>query len=122
MGEKRNAIAFAKKKEDQDAALEAGVEVAGGVQLIKEIQNGKQSLEDYSFYLAHPDIMAELVALRGLMKRKFPNANHGTLTPFLADAAKKFLNGVSYSAIRDEYEKDYGEVLTKIGIVNTVTS
>jgi len=37
------------------------------------------SLQDFRFVVAHPDILPELVSVRGLMKRKFPNKKSGTL-------------------------------------------
>ena len=42
-------------------------------------QNGELSLQDFRFIVAHPDILPELVSIRGLMKRKFPNQKSGTL-------------------------------------------
>lgn len=42
-------------------------------------QNGELSLQDFRFVVAHPDILPELVSIRGLMKRKFPNQKSGTL-------------------------------------------
>jgi hypothetical protein len=40
-------------------------------------QSGELSLHDFHFVVAHPDILPELVSVRGLMKRKFPNQKSG---------------------------------------------
>jgi hypothetical protein len=40
-------------------------------------QNGELSLQDFRFIIAHPDILPELVSVRGLMKKKFPNQKSG---------------------------------------------
>ena len=37
----------------------------------------------------------------------------------MAKAAKRFLYGIRYSAVKDEYEKDFGSVETQIGTVIT---
>lgn len=42
-------------------------------------QNGELSLKDFNFVVAHPDILPELVLVRGLLKRKFPNQKSGIL-------------------------------------------
>lgn len=61
--------------------------------------------------------MPELVALRGLLKRRFPNPKAGTLDVNVLQAVDKFMNGINYSATKDEYEKDYGVINTVIGTV-----
>jgi hypothetical protein len=43
-------------------------------------QSGELSLHDFHFIVAHPDILPELVSVRGLMKRKFPNQKSGMWT------------------------------------------
>jgi hypothetical protein len=42
-------------------------------------QSGELSLKDFHFVVAHPDILPELVSVRGLLKRKFPSQKSGTL-------------------------------------------
>ncbi|EEZ97527.1 mitochondrial ribosomal protein L1 [Tribolium castaneum] len=114
-GEERPIIAFAKTGSAQKEALNAGAQLAGGVDLIKQVQNGAVSLQNFKFVIAHPDILPELVALRGLMKRRFPNPKMGTLDVDLGAVAERFVNGISYTAKKDEYEKDFGLIETVIG-------
>lgn len=64
-GEDRSVLVFCKEPDLQKKATEAGAQLSGGVELIKQIQNGHVSLPDFRFILAHPDILPELVALRG---------------------------------------------------------
>ncbi|KAF5307332.1 hypothetical protein FQR65_LT07049 [Abscondita terminalis] len=61
---------------------------------------------------------AQLVALRGVMKRKFPNPKNGTLDVDIPYVVDKFVNGINYSAIKDEYEKDFGIIETAIGTLD----
>lgn len=117
-GEDRTIIAFAKSPEIQREAADAGAHLSGGVDLIKQIQNGEISLQDFQFIVAHSEILPELVVLRGLMKKRFPNPKLGTLDVNLGELVNKFLNGISYSAVKDEYEKDFGIVDTVIGTVS----
>lgn len=117
-GEERTVIAFSKSTDTYDDIRNAGAQLVGGVELIKNIQNGVLSLQDFQYIIAHPNILPELAALRGLMKRKFPNPNHGTLDPDLVKTTERFLNGICYTAVKDEYEKTFGSVNTVIGTVS----
>lgn len=117
-GEERSIIVFTKLPEQQKEATEAGAQLAGGVELIKSIQNGDVNLLDFQHIIAHPNILPELAPLRGLMKKKFPSPNHGTLSVDMAATTLKFLNGISYSARKDEFEKDFGVAETVIGTVS----
>ncbi|KAF2905057.1 hypothetical protein ILUMI_01120 [Ignelater luminosus] len=120
-GEDRSIVAFAKSEEMQKEAKAAGADLVGGVELIKDIQNGRVSLQDFQFIIAHPNILPELVSVRGLMKRRFPNPKTGTLDVDLPSLINKFLYGVNYSAVKDEYEKDFGIIETVIGTLNMDT-
>ncbi|RZB39391.1 mitochondrial ribosomal protein L1, partial [Asbolus verrucosus] len=117
-GEERAIIAFSKTAEAQKEALDAGAQLAGGVDLIKQVQNGAISLQNFHFVVAHPDILPELLALRGVMKRKFPNPKNGTLDVDLATVTERFINGIHYYAKKDEHEKDFGLVETVIGTLD----
>lgn len=96
-------------------ASEAGAALVGGPDLIKNIQSGDVKLADYQFIIAHPNIMPDMVAIRGLMKRKFPNPKNGTLGVNLKDMVKQYLNGIQYSATKDEHQQNYGIIRTCIG-------
>jgi ribosomal protein L1 len=117
-GEERTIVAFSKDVAVQKEALDAGAELAGGVELIKQIQSGAVLLQNFQFIIAHPDILPELVPLRGLMRRRFPNPKSGTLDVDLNTVTKRFIHGVSYSAKKDEVEKDFGLVETIIGTLD----
>lgn len=117
-GQERSIIAFSKLSETYDEIRDAGAQLVGGVELIKKIQNGELSMQDFQYVVAHPNILPELAALRGLLKRRFPNPHSGTLDPDLVTVAKRFINGISYTAKKDEYEKDFGTVDTVIGTVS----
>lgn len=117
-GEERNILAFTKDVDMQKEARVLGATLAGGIELIKDIQTGALSMADYHYILAHPNILPELVSLRGLMKRKFPNPKNGTLGPDMSVMVHKFLHGITYSGIKDEHEQDFGTIDTTIGILS----
>lgn len=119
-GEERHVIAFCKTVENQKIATDAGAQLSGGAELIKNIQNGQISLQDFNYYLAHPDILPELVTLRGLMKKKFPNPKTGTLDVDMKASVEKILYGINYTATKDENERDFGIIQTVIGNVRKV--
>ena len=91
-------------------ALAAGADVAGGPELVAELQEGRDL--DFDVAIATPDMMAEVGKLgrilgpRGLM----PNPKSGTVTPDVAKAVSEFKAG------RIEYRNDrYGNVHGPIG-------
>ena len=114
-GEERSIIVFTKDMENLEIAKAAGATAFGGPDLIKKIQNGDVSMHDFEFALAHPNILPELVSIRGLMRKKFPNVKLGTLGPDLKGMIEKFQNGIKYKAVRDMNQQNYGEISTAIG-------
>jgi large subunit ribosomal protein L1 len=117
-GEDRKIIAFVKGQDLIKEATDAGAALVGGVELIKDLQSGGLDLSIYSYVVAHPNILPELVTLRGLMKRKFPNPKNGTLGTNVGEIVQKFLNGIQYSATKDENQQDFGLISTTIGYVS----
>ncbi|XP_055677068.1 39S ribosomal protein L1, mitochondrial [Lutzomyia longipalpis] len=118
LGVDRKILVFTKAKEIAQEALAAGASHAGGAELIRDVQNGEVLLSDYHYVLAHPEILPELVTLRGLMKKKFPNPKSGSLGADIPAMVHHFKNGVEYSAVRDENQLDFGLVTTTIGTLN----
>jgi len=117
-GEDRTVLVFAKSQDLVSEAVTAGATMAGGVELIKDVQNGKLQLADYQYILAHPNILADLVTLRGLMKKRFPNPKVGTLGADITEMVQRYLNGIQYSAKQDEFQKDFGLIQTTIGTLD----
>ncbi|KAJ6638193.1 39S ribosomal protein L1, mitochondrial [Pseudolycoriella hygida] len=120
-GEERNIIVLARGDDILRDAREAGAALVGGVDVIGNIQKGDVLMSDYQFVLAHPNIMPDLVSIRGLMKRKFPNPRAGTLGVDLSHMVYQFLTGIQYRAIPDEYQKNFGKIDTCIGTINMDT-
>ncbi|XP_055613288.1 50S ribosomal protein L1 [Uranotaenia lowii] len=115
-GENRNIIVFAKGQDILKEASKSGATLVGGIELIKEIQNGDLQLSEYPFVLAHPNILPDLVVIRGLLKKnKFPNPKNGTLGVNLAEMIERYSHGIQYSAEKDEYQKDFGSIVATIG-------
>ncbi|KAJ8867005.1 hypothetical protein PR048_032867 [Dryococelus australis] len=111
----RSVIAFCKDAQVQKDALQAGAAVVGGSDLIRSIQNGELSLQDFQFVVAHPDIMLELVTLKGLMKRKFPSVKTGNLGQDLGFIVSKFRAGIEYASSKDEAKPEYGWIDIIVG-------
>lgn len=116
-GEERTILVFAKGQDILTEASEAGATLVGGTEILKDIQNGDLSLNEYQYCIAHSNILPELVSLRGLMKKKFPNPKSGTLGTNISEMVKTFVNGIQYSAIKDENQKNFGVIKTSVGTV-----
>ncbi|KAK2588637.1 hypothetical protein KPH14_006404 [Odynerus spinipes] len=120
-GETRNIIAFASSAQMLEEATKAGASLVGGRELIKSIKAGDVSLNDYEFCVAHPDVLADLVLIRGLLKKKFPTTKQGTLSPALKDLVDKFVLGIRYDAVPHKLQKDYGIIECPIGTLDMDT-
>ncbi|CAG0922879.1 unnamed protein product, partial [Notodromas monacha] len=111
----RSVIAFAKSPEAQEAAVEGGAASSGGISLIKDVQSGERDLNDFAYFIAHPDIAIELASLRGVMKKKFPSTKNGALNADLKLAAMKFSRGLEYQVLKSNREPDLGVLNLPIG-------
>lgn len=116
--EERTILAFCKGAELIKEATDAGATIAGGTDLVKKIQEGQIKLGDYDYVLAHPNVLTDLVPIRGLMKRRFPNVRSGTLDPNLKELVRKFSGGVQYRVVKDDVQENYGSVQVPIGRLN----
>lgn len=117
-GEERTILVFTKGQENVELARQAGATHVGGPELVKNIQNGDLQLTDYQYVIAHPNILPDMVPIRGLMKKKFPNPKSGTLGVNLDELIAKFMNGIQYSAVKDEHQPDFGLVTATFGTLN----
>lgn len=104
-------------QEQRSDAIRAGATTVGGPDLIKTALKGNLRFADYQFILAHPDIMPEMLALRGLLKKKFPSAKNETLALDLFNLVKRFMSGLFISGKRDEFQENFGVVNTMVGTV-----
>lgn len=102
-------------QEELAAAQGTGATLAGGAELIKKVTNGELLLAEYQYIIAHPNILPELVTLRGLLKRRFPSTKLDTLGVNLPEMIKRYADGISYKAIKDEYQQDFGLITVNLG-------
>ncbi|KAM3959938.1 mitochondrial ribosomal protein L1 [Aphomia sociella] len=116
--EERSILAFCKGTELIDEARKAGATTVGGPELVKKIQDGTIKLFEYDYVIAHPNMITDLVPIRGLMKRRFPNLRAGTLDPNLVNLVKKYAAGIQYRAVKDENQQNYGTVEVPVGRLN----
>lgn len=102
-------------QEYHQEAQAAGATLYGGPELVKDVQSGDLNLKEYDYILAHPNILPDLVTLRGLLKKRFPSPKSGTLGVNITEMVNKFKNGIQYSAEADNNQKDFGLVTASIG-------
>ncbi|KOX74520.1 39S ribosomal protein L1, mitochondrial [Melipona quadrifasciata] len=114
----RTVLAFSKNLQEQENAKNAGADYIGGVELIRKIQNGSFNFKEYDYVVAYADIVSDLLLIRGLLKRKFPNIKLGTLGNNMNQLVKKFKNGILYTAQPHKTFKEYGEINTTFGLLD----
>lgn len=117
-GQDRSILVFAKGQENLEEARAAGATMVGGAELVKEIQNGDLLVSDYQYVVAHPNVLPEMVPIRGLMKKKFPMPKNGTLGPDLKSLVERFTNGIQYSGMKDENQSDFGLISAAFGTLD----
>nr|CAG4651932.1 EOG090X089S [Triops cancriformis] len=114
-GPDKTILAFAKGQDQQREALEAGALEAGGPELVKKILTGNYDVSSVDFVVAHSNILADMIPVRGLMKKKFPSQKAGTLGVDMKGMVLKYLKGFEYQCSRDKHELDYGCVEMPVG-------
>ncbi len=112
IGKSKRVVAFVDPTRAQ-ACLEAGAMMAGGEDMIKEVENA--NFTDFDVAIATPDMMrfvgklGKMLGPKGLM----PAPKAGTVTPNIEDAVKE------YAAGKQEFRTDKGaNVHTVIGKVS----
>ncbi|XP_076242184.1 mitochondrial ribosomal protein L1 [Calliopsis andreniformis] len=114
----RTILAFCKKREDQFEAKESGASFTGGVELIKQIQAGDFPHREYDYVIAHTDILADLLLIRGLLKKRFPNVKTGNLGTDMKKLVAKFKQGIVYKAEPLSDFKEFGLINATFGTLN----
>lgn len=117
-GEERSILVFTKGLENIEEAKKAGATLAGDASLVKSIQNGDLVLNDYQYIIAHTNMLPDLVHVRGLMRKKFPNPKNGTMGSNVVEMVNRFMNGITYSVVKDENQKDFAALEIQIGTLD----
>lgn len=119
--DKRKVLAFCTSLKEQENAKNAGADFVGGVNIIKQIQNGEFVFKEFDYIVAHADILTDLLLIRGLLRKKFPNIKTGTLGNNMSKLVAKFKSGIQYTAIPDQIYKEYGQVNVIFGLLSMDT-
>lgn len=112
---KRSVLVFCKTAELQNIATDAGAEIVGDLSLIKDVEKGNVNVKNFDYVVAHPNIIPDLISIRPLMKKEFPNVKTGNLGVDVASIVRRFAHGVQYTAKKDQIEQDYGTVEVTFG-------
>lgn len=119
--EDRSIIAFCKEIDVAEKLQDMGVSFVGSVDSIKGIEKGMLTLPDFQYAICSPKILAELMLIRGMLKKKLPNVKLGTMGVDLLAIAKRLQTGIKYSMMKDPEEQDFGFADFYIGTVNMPT-
>ena len=117
----RTVLAFCKNPQEQENAKNAGADLVGGIELIKKIQNGTFAFKEYDCIVAHADILTDLLLVRGLLKKRFPNLRAGTLGNNMSQLVRKYKDGIGYTAEPHKSFKEYGQINVTFGLLNMDT-
>ncbi|XP_047496754.1 39S ribosomal protein L1, mitochondrial-like [Penaeus chinensis] len=111
----RSLIVVSKNEEMINYAREAGVSLAIGPEIVKLVQNGEINLLDYENIVADTELLPDLVPLRGLMKKRFPNVKAGTAGTNLVPIIDRFVKGIDYRTAKNKHHQDFGYIVAPFG-------
>jgi large subunit ribosomal protein L1 len=117
-GQERTILAFCKGQEEIDAARSAGATLAGGSELVKQIQSGDLHLPEFEHVIASTNVLPEILPIRGLLKKRFPNVKNGTLGNNIDEMVTRAMIGINYSATKDLYQKNFGTISSQFGTLD----
>ncbi|CAL8113337.1 unnamed protein product [Orchesella dallaii] len=95
-----------------------GADMAGGKELIKSIQTGDLNPDEFEYVVAHPSIITDLTAIRGLIKRKFPNVRNRTISVDLVAETQRLKSGIKIHVETSDREPDFAFIETPIGTLD----
>ncbi|XP_076053264.1 large ribosomal subunit protein uL1-like [Oratosquilla oratoria] len=111
----RSILVLTQDIDMQQKARELGADLAVGTEIIKMVQSGEFSLQDFHHVLAHPDLLQDLLSIKGMLKRKFPNVKSGTAGEDLVPIIERFTLGVDYSYTKHKHDPSYALIEVPFG-------
>ncbi|KAG0726121.1 39S ribosomal protein L1, mitochondrial [Chionoecetes opilio] len=114
-GQERSILVISSNEEVHEQALQMGATHAAGLEVVKQAQAGDINLWEYDHYIAETEILPELVAIRGLIKKRFPTVRNGTAGNDVLAILERFTKGVEYNTSKDKYHHDYATIRVPFG-------
>jgi large subunit ribosomal protein L1 len=116
---KPTVLAFCRENVDEILSAEqAGAEKAGGLELLKAVQDGEVRPSDFDYVVCHPLVVTELAAIRGLLKKQFPTLKSRTVGANLPEIITTLKNGVRVKVEHSSQEPDFGYIVACVGMLN----
>lgn len=82
-------------------------------------QEGEINAKDFEYIVAHPSIVPDLSAIRGLIKKTFPTVKNRTISTELEAEVRRLKSGIKIKLETNDREPDYGYFETPIGTVRS---
>ncbi|KAG7158384.1 39S ribosomal protein L1-like [Homarus americanus] len=114
----RTILAISRDEDVLEQAREMGVTHAAGIEIIKQVQNGEVNLPEYQHFIAETELLSDLVAIRGLMKRRFPSVKNGTAGSNILPIIERFIKGVDYRTVINKHHLDFATIEAPFGRLN----
>ncbi|XP_040273959.1 39S ribosomal protein L1, mitochondrial [Bufo bufo] len=96
--EPNKVLVFTEKAEEAEIAKNNGASFVGGIELIPQILNDEIQAD---FYIATPDIIAQLNILKNKLRKKFPKTKRGSVGNDVANMMKLFETSYEYTVERE---------------------
>uniref|UniRef100_A0A0P4WD89 Ribosomal protein L1 n=1 Tax=Scylla olivacea TaxID=85551 RepID=A0A0P4WD89_SCYOL len=116
--QERTILVVARSEDVQEKAIQMGATHAAGHEIIKQAQTGEINLRDYDHFIAETDILPDFVAVRGLIRKRFPSVRNGTAGIDVLALLERFTKGIEYHTAKDKYHHDYATIRVPFGRLN----
>ncbi|XP_045134885.1 39S ribosomal protein L1, mitochondrial-like [Portunus trituberculatus] len=113
--QERTVLVVSRSEDVQEKAIQMGATHAAGLEIIKQAQSGDINLRDYDHFIAETDILPDFVAVRGLIRKRFPAVRNGTAGTDVLALLERFTRGIEYHTAKDKYHHDYATIRVPFG-------
>ena len=88
--------------------MAAGASIVGSTDLIKDLLKGRVRIDDFDEIVVHNSMLVPLAPVRAILKHHFPTKTKGNYGADIVPLIEKFISGVNYSCVRNEFDPAFG--------------
>uniref|UniRef100_T1IXS5 39S ribosomal protein L1, mitochondrial n=1 Tax=Strigamia maritima TaxID=126957 RepID=T1IXS5_STRMM len=104
-----------RRPEEEEAAINAGAYLVVKPDYVKKIKKGEVPHDDFDYCVTTPDVIPEVVPIRGILNKKFPNQRKGTAGFDIGAMVKKLSHCIEYRIVGNPPEPQFAWLNVPIG-------
>jgi len=107
-------VAICQRPEEQEAARAAGAYLVSDLEFVQQLQAGDVP-NDFDYCITTPDLLSQLVPIRGILNRRFPTKAKGTVGFEVGKMIDKLANSIEYRVQEYKPEPSFASLETPVG-------